>query len=738
VTTDHDTLRILEEALGIESHYTDTEGCIHYANKQVIADILATKGISVRDDLLEHGPAMVIASAQTPPEEITLALETTGRVDTNEIAREGSLTLTESSGLVEAREHPLVCQDGRSFTLQSQGTMAARVPYPKGLTEGSYRFQVDATIGGQRAKGSIHCIVCPDKCYEPREMEMGQRLAGVSVAVYGLRSQSNWGIGDFSDLRRVIDWAAEELGVDFLGINPLHHLFNKRPFNSSPYLPSSRLYKNFIYLDIPGMPDFEESEHARMFVELPEHQLLLRRLRDREHVQYEEVAQFKHDALKKVFQTFLERNEPSREGTGRWDQFEAFRISQGEPLKRFALFCALRESFAEKMPSARTWREWPRGFQRPQDTAVTEFEQDHAEEVLFWMYVQWQIHLQLQRVQDHAVSKGMLLGLYHDLALAVDRNGADCWAWPDFFHDGFRVGAPPDAFAPHGQDWGFPPPNREKLRASGFDLFLKNLDSNSRYGGALRIDHVMQFNHLFWIPQGKTAADGVYVKDYEEELLRLTALKSVHNGCVIVGEDLGTLPSGLRERLMEKGIFSYRLFYFEQDQRGKQLSFREYPRTALVSISTHDLPTLDGFWSGTDIEVRSQIGLVDEDQALEMMRTRTAVKANIIERLFQDGFLNDQTAHPAWESPNPTDALHGAVLDFVMQTPSKLALISQEDLFLDPRQQNFPGTTSEHPNWVTKMRYSVEELRSNAEACRLSEKMRNLVAQSGRRRNEKA
>lgn len=734
---DHDTLRILEDALGIESHYSDTESCIHYASKQVIADILATKGICVREDLLEHGPAVVVASAQAPPEEIALALQTTRSGEDGEICLDGSLTLTESSGLADPREHPLVCGETCSNTLRTQGAFIARVPYPKGLREGIYRFQVNAGTGSQRARGDIHCIVCPDKCYEPTEMQRGQRLAGVSVAVYGLRSTTNWGIGDFSDLRRVIDWAAEQLGVDFVGINPLHDLFNKRPFNSSPYLPSSRLYKNFVYLDIPGMPDFKESQEAKMAVELPERRMLLESLRNQDHVDYEEVARFKLDVLKKVFQAFLAKNGPKRGGTERWCQFEAYGISQGEALRRFALFCSLRDFLTENMPSARTWREWPVGFRRPEEKAVVEFEQSHTEEVLFWMYVQWQIHLQLQGVQDYAVSKGMLLGLYHDLALAVDRNGADCWAWPDFFHDGFRVGAPPDAFAPRGQDWGFPPPNRERLRASGFDLFLKNLDANSRYGGALRIDHVMQFNHLFWIPQGKTPSEGVYVKDYEEELLRLTALKSVQNRCVIVGEDLGTLPPGLRERLMAKGIFSYRLFYFEQDQRGKQLSFREYPSTALVSISTHDLPTLAGFWSGRDIDVRKEIDLLDEAQAFGMMRTRTAVKANIIERLFQDGFLNDQTAHPAWESRDPTDALHSAVLGFVLQTPSKLALISQEDLFLDQRQQNFPGTTSEHPNWVTKMRYSVEDLRSDAEACRMSEKMRKLVSQSGRGTNKR-
>ncbi|MGB9617570.1 MAG: 4-alpha-glucanotransferase, partial [Desulfomonilaceae bacterium] len=286
---------------------------------------------------------------------------------------------------------------------------------------------------------------------------------------------------------------------------------------------------------------------------------------------------------------------------------------------------------------------------------------------------------------------------------------------------------------PRGQNWGVPPPDGEAIRRNGYDFFLKNLEANCRYGGALRIDHVMQLNHLFWIANGCSPSQGVYVKEREDELLSVVALQSQQSRALVVGEDLGTLPHGFRERLMEKGIFSYRLFYFEQDDQGNYVPFQDYPRTALVSISTHDLPTLAGFWSYRDIELRREIGLISAPQAETQRSQRTNQKARIIERLFQDGFLTDQNAHAAWESPTPTDDLHTAVLNFVLRTPSLLALINQEDLFLDLRQQNFPGTTSEHPNWVTKMRYTVEELRSNAEACRMTEKFRRLVAASGRR-----
>jgi 4-alpha-glucanotransferase len=314
----------------------------------------------------------------------------------------------------------------------------------------------------------------------------------------------------------------------------------------------------------------------------------------------------------------------------------------------------------------------------------------------------------------------------------VDRNGADCWAWPAFFHDGFTVGAPPDSFAPDGQDWGFPPPDRDRHRSSGYELFLKQLQASCKHGGSLRIDHVMQIHHLFWIPPGGKAAEGVYVKDNEQDLLNLLALSSSQNQTIIVGEDLGTLPPNFRETLMSRGVFSYRLFYFERDQAGNLLNHWEYPRSALVSVTTHDLPTLAGFWLGSDIDTRRDIGLLKPDGEKDAREDRTSHKAKIIEKLVQTEFLPAPVAHAAWIEPFPTDELHAAVLKFLLHTPSLMVMINQEDILLDRRQQNLPGTTWQNPNWVTKMRYSVEELRTDPEAKRLSQKFRILLRDSGR------
>jgi 4-alpha-glucanotransferase len=245
----------------------------------------------------------------------------------------------------------------------------------------------------------------------------------------------------------------------------------------------------------------------------------------------------------------------------------------------------------------------------------------------------------------------------------------------------------------------------------------------------------MQFHHLFWIPAEGKPVDGVYVQDYESDLLNLVALESQNSRTLIVGEDLGTVPFNFRERLMAKGVFSYRLLYFERDGDGNLLPRHAYPEGALVSITTHDLPTLAGFWSGRDIDLRRQTGLIDESSEEKFRQDRAWHKAKIIERLVQEGLFADDAAQVAAESQFPTEELHSAVLNFLFGTPARLVVISQEDIFLDLRQQNLPSTTWENPNWVTKMLYSVEDLRSNPAAVRLATRFRECVEKCGRSRD---
>jgi len=723
----HDQLLEVAQAFGLEPSYTDNWGEAHIADVPVALRFLAEKGICVEAAQAEPEPDTLVVSTGAEPDRVSLTFP----IDLPDAHEGKSITCEIRAESVEpdGQVYEFVYRAEELTVEVDRAARCLRVeaPFPHGLQPGVYRVKAQAGHEKWASTSSTWWIVCPTTAYEPQELSEGRKIVGIGVALYGLRSSRNWGIGDFTDLRNFVEWAWNHLGVDAIGINPLHALFNREPYHTSPYLPSSRLFRNFIYLDVEAIPDFQDSRTAKELVTRPDIRRSIEDLRERERVAYEEVAELKGDVLREVFRTFL-RNRGDR----RWDEFAAYRQSEGSYLESYATFCALEEHFRSTDQLCQSWRDWPEAYREPRSRAVAEFREHHEDEVLFHMYLQWQIEEQLAEVQRVARDKGMIVGLYHDLALGSDRDGADFWALQRFYHAGFSAGAPPDAFSPHGQDWGFSPPNREAMREAGYEPFIKDLGANCKHGGALRIDHVMKLHRLFWIPRGSKPREGVYVKDYEADLLNALALVSQRNGTIIVGEDLGTVPFDLRVRLMAKRMYSYRLFYFERDDQGNQLPCHEYPADALVSVSTHDLPTLSGFWSGRDIDLRLAVGHVDKEGEQALREERTNHKAKIIERLVQHGHLPADRAHRAWIETSPTEDLHAAVLHFLFRTPSKIALVNQEDLFLDDRQQNLPGTITEHPNWVTKMRYKIEELRTNPEARRCAERFYGLANLAGR------
>ena len=334
--------------------------------------------------------------------------------------------------------------------------------------------------------------------------------------------------------------------------------------------------------------------------------------------------------------------------------------------------------------------------------------------MLFYQYLQWIVDEQLAAAQKHARDRGLRIGLYHDLALATDRFGSDLWAHRPYYNAGCRVGAPPDSFSPDGQDWAFPPPNSLCHHENGYELFADSIRKNSKHGGALRIDHVMRFFRLFWIPDGKTAKQGTYVKDFAEDLLHILALESVRNRFMVIGEDLGTVEPSIREDLKRFGVLSYRLLYFEKNEQKQFKRPAEYPRQALVSATTHDLPTLAGFWSGADIEARRKAGMIgSDDHYYEQLEKREQEKQQLLDLLHQLTLLPSYFPRYVSHVTEFTGELHNAVVGFLALTPSELMVLNQEDLFKDPEQQNLPGTTEQYPNWRHKMRFTLEELRTN-------------------------
>jgi 4-alpha-glucanotransferase len=562
--------------------------------------------------------------------------------------------------------------------------------------------------GSDGSTSETHLIVCPDKAYLPAKLAQGGKTAGFNVALYGLRSHRNWGCGDFTDLEALVEWAHGELGFSFVGLNPLHALHNRVPYNTSPYLPLSVYYKNLIYLDIERIPEFESSRCAQALLQSPRIQQRIERARNAEFVEYEEVSSLKRRFLKLLYREFTRRKDSDRARA-----FAEYCRCEGDLLEKFALYCALDELLHKQDHNRWTWRDWPEQYQSADSDAVREFGQKYRRTVEFFKYIQFVIDERLCAVQRHAKDCGMEIGLYHDLAVATDSCGADLWAHRRFFVNGCRVGAPPDDFSPNGQDWSFPPPDTRAHRDSGYRLYRASIRKIVSYGGALRIDHVMRLFRLFWIPNGLEARDGAYVRDNAIDLLRILALESVRSENIIIGEDLGTVTDEIRDALSHVGILSYRLFYFEKYSReGAFRASAEYPFQALVSSATHDLPTLAGFWQGRDIEARRAAGLADEHGYRNQIQDRRREKQGMLDALHAEHLLPGYFERNAENVPDLNGDLHNAIVGFLACMPSMILLLNQEDFTKETEQQNLPGSTAEYPNWRRKMKVTIEDLRS--------------------------
>ncbi len=517
------------------------------------------------------------------------------------------------------------------------------------------RAALAKAMGPARKAGRLR--LPPAKCYQP-EVLGERRLWGFMAQLYGLRSERNWGIGDFTDLKKLIETAAG-LGAAVVGVNPLHAT------QGSPYSPSSRHALNVLYIDVEAVPGFEKSEKLRRH---------LQGLRASGLVDYDGVRAAKLEALEAIFATTRPR--------------------PPAPAKGFAVFEALREKFGGG------WQGWPREFHDPDSREVKLFVRRHEARVAFHGWLQSLARQQLDAAQRRAIELGMPLGLYVDLALGADRGGAEVWLDQEAFAVGASCGAPPDEFNPRGQDWGLPPYSPRALRAKGYQPLIDLLRANMPEGGALRMDHVMALSRLWWIPQGEKPERGGYVNYPFRELLAILAAESRRARCLVIGEDLGTVPAELRAALNKAGVLSYRPMLFEKDAPPSA-----YPRDALVCVTTHDLPTWRGYWEAHDLKLRNRLGLsVDFNREIQ---GRNSEKQKLAKALQREGLdLSARSAHA-----------------FIARTPCKLAMLQPEDVLELLDQANLPGTVEQHPNWRRKLPLALERWGADARVGALSEVM---------------
>jgi (1->4)-alpha-D-glucan 1-alpha-D-glucosylmutase len=562
-------------------------------------------------------------------------------------------------------------------------------------------------------------IIAPQTCYMPPGVDEGKKIWGVSLQLYALRSRRNWGIGDFTDLQAVVDRLAP-LGVEVIGLNPLHALFPHLPENASPYSPSSRDFLNPIYLDIEAIDEYTDNETLAQEVSADGFQQRLRALLALDLIDYSGVWAAKLPLLQALYRSFRQAHQAG--ASERIEAFRQFNNEGGEDLYKFALFEALQAWFHRQDSSMDSWQQWPDAYRDPDSQVVANWAVQHADEIEFHQYLQWNTAAQLSAIQENCKARGLCLGIYRDLAVANASSSAQCWSEPSLYALDMGVGAPPDDFNLSGQNWALPAPLPQALRERAYRPFIHTLRANMRAAGALRIDHVMGLMRLFWVPPNCSPERGSYVAYPFDDLLGIVALESQRNRCLIIGEDLGTVPDEVRHALYANRIFSYRIFRFEKDwERGSMKAPADYPRHALCTAGSHDLPTLCGFWRGTDLKLLEQLDLYpSNDVKQQQQQLRQRDRHEIIAALARENLVAELDSAYTDASADFGNALALAIQRYLARSKSAVMMVQLEDLFLQEEQVNLPGTVNEYPNWRRKMRQYLEDWPENGELERFA------------------
>ncbi len=517
-----------------------------------------------------------------------------------------------------------------------------------------------------RGKRPIRLIVSPGVCHPPpTELEWGW-----SAQLYAARSTASWGIGDLGDLRLIARWS-RDLQAAFVLINPLPAVDPVSPQEASPYYPTSRRFRNPLYLrieNVPGaaaLPAGELEEFARAG-----HALNLDR-----RIRRDDVFRLKLAALERIWLQFTSDAE-----------FDAFRREQGAPLVQFATYCVLVEQFGAD------WSRWDAEYRSPDAPGTQNIAAAHPRRVEFHQWMQWLLDRQLAAISE--------LPVMQDLPIGFSGRGFDAWSWQEELADGVTVGAPPDLYNTQGQNWGFPPWVPHRLQASNYEPFIQTIRAMMRHAGGLRFDHILGLFRLFWIPQGRSPVEGVYVKYPANDLLNIIALESQRAGAFVVGEDLGTVGKNVRRMLAAAQILSYRLLYFQNTPTTK------YPKLAMAAVTTHDLPTIAGLWSGSDLAAQESLGLQPDAMAIAVIRDRLRKMARLPE-----GAAAHEVVQAAYTA--------------LARAPSAVITATLEDALAVEERPNMPATTWPWPNWCIALPEPLETLVESPLAAAIASSLAN-------------
>lgn len=563
----------------------------------------------------------------------------------------------------------------RSAEVEGVCYVERRLVLPEATPLGYHRLTLETHTQNQETL----LLAAPTRAWSPRGRGW-ERCWGVFTPLYALHSQRSWGAGDLGDLQALRDWVHER-GGGLVGVLPLLAAYLDETYEISPYSPVSRLFWNEFYLNIPAIPEVAASPAAQALLNSTEFRETIEKLRAAELVDYRRQMALKRRVLEELARSFFAT--PSE----RFAAFTAYRKKHPR-LEDYAAFRAVNERLRKP------WSEWP----APLSEGVVR-EGDYDEQAKnYHMYVQWLVDEQLQAAASGGKAQGT--GLYLDLPLGVNAHGYDVWRQRRAFAVGMAGGCPPDLGFPKGQNWGFTPLHPEGIREQGYAYVRAYLENQLRFAKVLRIDHMPSFHRMYWIPPGRDAREGVYVRYPADELYALFCLESHRHQTMLVGEDLGTVPPEVPLAMARHNFHRMYVVQYEmKPDAGRALP--EPPASSIASVNTHDMPPFASFWSGQDIGERRSLGLYDAEQAGEDERVRAQLRHALVQFL--------QIPHSKSE-PLAREVLQ-ACLAFLRDGPARMVLVTLEDLWLETQPQNIPSTYDESPNWRRKLRYSLEELR---------------------------
>ncbi len=604
---------------------------------------------------------------------------------------------------IEVKAHKLEELDRK--TLKKKDRVKLKLLLPEDLPLGYHRLYL------KNRNLEAHCllVVSPETCYEPESLSQGQKIWGSSLQLYTVRSNDNWGMGDFSDLKKLITQLAEQ-GAGIVGLNPIHSLYPANPEHCSPYSPSSRNFINPLYIDVMAVEDFNNCEKAQQLFDSQSFQQRLNEARSAEYVDYALVASLKYEMLEHLFAHFNEHHRKAKTFQGK--AFDQFRKHRGNGLERHAIYEALFEHFKARDINSWGWPCWPEEYQDPESKEVKAFARNYKDRVLYFSWLQWLAERQLEQAQQASEEAGMAVGIYRDLAVGVDRGGSDVWSGREFYCLDASVGAPPDGVAPQGQNWGLPPFNPVALQSHRYLPFIEMVRANMNHCGALRIDHVMGLLRLWWCPTGKTADYGIYVNYPLDDLLGIIKLESHRHQCLIFGEDLGTVPEQIEAKLPPALCYSNEVVLFSCDG-DRFIAPTGYKSRALTCISNHDIPTLKAWWNCNDLDLRQELGIYDAERTQAEKVARHREKVALLKTLAETGELPWGVNPDDISTMGFSQELMEKIHYYLAKTASRIVVIQLEDVLKLDTPVNVPGTSTEYPNWRRRLTKDFSELLSD-------------------------